>query len=61
MIAIARREAVAIVDAGREQPNSEQTTSSSPPQESLPTDLEAPSALASDEPASIEIPPLTGR
>jgi len=42
------------------EPSSEQTTSGSPPQESLPTDLEAASGLAGDEPASIEIPPLTG-
>ncbi len=42
------------------EPNSDQTTSSSPPQESLPTDLEATSGTAGDEPASIEIPPLTG-
>jgi chromosome segregation ATPase len=42
------------------EPSSEQTTSSSPPQESLPTDLEAASASAGDEPASIEIPPITG-
>ncbi len=42
------------------EPRSEQTTSSSPPQESLPTDLEAASGWAGDEPASIEIPPLTG-
>jgi len=42
------------------EPSSEQTTSSSPPQESLPTDLEATSGSAEDEPASIEIPPLTG-
>ncbi len=43
------------------EPSSEQTTSSSPPQESLPTDLEAASGLAGDEPASIKVPPLTGR
>ncbi len=42
------------------EPNSDQTTSGSPPQEGLPTDLEATSGLAGDEPASIEIPPLTG-
>ena len=42
------------------EPNSDQTTSGSPPQQSLPTDLEATSGLAGDEPASIEIPPLTG-
>ncbi len=42
------------------EPNSDQTTSSSPPQEGSPTDLEATSGLAGDEPASIEIPPLTG-
>ncbi len=42
------------------EPSSEQATSSSPPQESLPTDLEAASGLAGDEPASIAIPPLTG-
>jgi vacuolar-type H+-ATPase subunit H len=41
------------------EPNSDQSTSGSPPQQSLPTDLEATSALAGDEPASIEIPPLT--
>ncbi len=42
------------------EPNSDQTTSGSPPQQSLPTDLEATSGTAGDEPASIEIPPLTG-
>jgi hypothetical protein len=41
------------------EPNSEQTTSGSPRQESSPTDLEAPSALVStgDEPASAKIRP----
>ncbi len=39
------------------EPSSEQTTSGSPPQESLPTDLDAPSASAGDEPASARIRP----
>jgi cell division septum initiation protein DivIVA len=41
------------------EPNGDQTTSGSPPRESLPTDLEAPSALVStgDEPASAKIRP----
>jgi hypothetical protein len=38
------------------EPNSDQTTSGSPPQEGPPTDLEATSGLAGDEPASIENP-----
>ncbi len=39
------------------EPNSEPTRSGSPPQESWPTDLDAPSALAGDEPASAKIRP----
>jgi len=39
------------------EPNSDQTTSGSPLQESLPTDVDAPSALAGDEPASAKIRP----
>jgi len=42
------------------EPSSDQTTSSSPPQEGSPADLEATSGLAGYEPASIEIPPITG-
>ena len=40
------------------EPKSDQTTSGSPPQKSSPTDLDAASGLAGEEPASIEIPPL---
>jgi hypothetical protein len=39
------------------EPNGDQTTSGSPPRESLPTDVDAPSALAGDEPASAKIRP----
>jgi hypothetical protein len=39
------------------EPNGDQTTSVSPPRESLPTDVDAPSALAGDEPASAKIRP----
>jgi len=42
------------------EPNGEQTTSGSPPQNNLPTDLGAPSALAGDEPASAKIRPQEG-
>jgi hypothetical protein len=37
------------------EPNNEQTTSSSPPQESLPTDLDAPSRLDGNEPDSAQV------
>ena len=39
------------------EPDSEHTTSGSPPQDSSPTDLDAPSALAGDEPASAKVRP----
>jgi len=42
------------------EPNSEQTTSGSPPKEGSVPDLEASSGSAGDEPAT-EIPPLTPR
>ena len=37
------------------EPHDEQTTSSSPPQESLPTDLDAPSRLDGNEPDSAQV------
>ncbi len=37
------------------EPNSEQTTSSSPPQESAPTDLDAPSRFNGNEPDSAQV------
>jgi len=37
------------------EPNNEQTTSSSPPQESLPTDLDAPSRFNGNEPDSAQV------
>ena len=39
------------------EPNGDQTPAGSPPRESLPTDLDAPSASAGDEPASAKIRP----
>jgi len=39
------------------EPNSEPITSGSPPQDSSPTDVDAPSTLAGDEPASAKIRP----
>ncbi len=39
------------------EPNSDQTRSGSPPQDSSPTDVDAPSGLAGDEPASAKIRP----
>jgi chromosome segregation ATPase len=42
------------------EPTGEQTTPGSPPQDDPTADLEAPSDSEGVEPASIEIPPLTG-
>ena len=41
------------------EPKVKQTTSESPPEEGTVTDRKAPSDVAGDEPASIDIPPLT--
>ena len=41
------------------EPEVEQTTSESPPEEGSVADLKAPSDVAGDEPAPIDIPPLT--